>query len=215
MSAYYTKKNLDKKAAAYLKEVESLTRPWTVDSKRAALLVIDMQRYFLNKESHAYIPSAEPIVPRIKSLQEAFLNTKRPVYMTRHVNDDLNAGTMVGWWADLIEEGPMAEIVEPLHDDRIKIVQKGQYDAFLNTDLELCLKNQKVEQVVITGVTTHLCCESTARSAFMRGFEVFFVVDGVATFREAFHRAAILNLSHGFAVPVLAGDILNGMAEKS
>jgi isochorismate hydrolase len=213
MSAYYTKENLDKKATAYLKEVESLTRPWTVDSNRAALLVIDMQRYFLNKESHACIPSAEPIVPRIKSLQDAFLDAKRPIYQTRHVNDDQNAGTMAEWWADLIEEGPMAEIIEPLHDDRIQIVQKGQYDAFLKTDLESHLKKQKIEQVVITGVTTHLCCESTARSAFMRGFEVFLVVDAVATFREAFHRAAILNLSHGFAVPILAKDVIKGLTK--
>jgi len=62
--------------------------------------------------------------------------------------------------------------------------------------------------VVICGVMTHLCCETTARSAFMRGFEVFFTVDGTATYTEAFHRASLLNLSHGFAVPVLVENIL-------
>jgi isochorismate hydrolase len=55
---------------------------------------------------------------------------------------------------------------------------------------------------------THLCCETTARSAFMRGLQVFIAVDGTATYSEAFHRASLLNLSHGFALPVLVDEIL-------
>jgi len=61
---------------------------------------------------------------------------------------------------------------------------------------------------------THLCCESSARSAFMRGFEVLFTIDGTATYREDFHRAAILNLAHGFAHPVLTGEIIKGLENR-
>ena len=64
---------------------------------------------------------------------------------------------------------------------------------------------------MIAGVLTHLCCETTARSAFVRGFKVFFTVDGTATYYEDFHRATLLNLSHGFAVPVLVDDIRKKM----
>jgi isochorismate hydrolase len=56
---------------------------------------------------------------------------------------------------------------------------------------------------------THLCCETTARSAFMHGFETFFTVDGTATYNEAFHRAALLNLSHGFALPLTVDEVLD------
>jgi bifunctional isochorismate lyase / aryl carrier protein len=58
---------------------------------------------------------------------------------------------------------------------------------------------------------THLCCETTARSAFMRGFEVFFTMDGTATYNEQLHRASLLTLSHGFALPVLMDELLRLM----
>ncbi|MEW6239950.1 MAG: isochorismatase family protein, partial [Chloroflexota bacterium] len=78
---------------------------------------------------------------------------------------------------------------------------------------EQTLRDLEVEQVVITGVMTHLCCETTARAAFVRGFDVFYVVDGTATYTEAFHRASLLNLAHGFAVPVLAEEILEDVRD--
>jgi isochorismate hydrolase len=59
---------------------------------------------------------------------------------------------------------------------------------------------------------THLCCETSARAAFVRGFEVLFPVDGTATYNQAFHRATLLNLSHGFAKVVLADEILAAVA---
>ena len=61
--------------------------------------------------------------------------------------------------------------------------------------------------MVVSGVMTHLCCETTARSAFVRGFEVFFLIDGTATYNKEHHLATLLNLSHGFANLVLSGEI--------
>ncbi|MES0360330.1 MAG: isochorismatase family protein, partial [Anaerolineales bacterium] len=69
-----------------------------------------------------------------------------------------------------------------------------------------------------SGVMTHLCCETTARSAFVRGFEVFFVIDGTATYNEDYHMATLLNLAHGFTTPVLTKEVLkfiHGMPEKN
>jgi isochorismate hydrolase len=70
------------------------------------------------------------------------------------------------------------------------------------------MRQSRVSQVVICGVMTHLCCESTARSAFMHGFEVFFPVDGSATYNQAYHQATLLNLSHGFATLTTVAEIL-------
>jgi isochorismate hydrolase len=72
-----------------------------------------------------------------------------------------------------------------------------------------------VEQLVITGVTTHLCCESTARSAFMRGFAVFMAIDGTATLNRELHLASLRALAHGFAVPLLVSDLLAALARAS
>jgi isochorismate hydrolase len=56
---------------------------------------------------------------------------------------------------------------------------------------------------------THLCCETTARSAFVQGYNVFFPIDGTATYNEEFHFATLTNLAHGFANIVLIENLLH------
>jgi isochorismate hydrolase len=112
------------------------------------------------------------------------------------------------WWGDLINKrDPMCGISPKLYHKNATVVKKTQYDAFYQTPLENLLREKGVTQVVITGVMTNLCCETTARSAFVRGFSVFFTVDGTATYNEEFHKATLLNLSYGFALPVLCNDL--------
>lgn len=178
----------------------------------SALLVLDMQKYFLSDSSHAYIPSAQAIVPGVKDLIKAYSARGLPVIFTQHLNSPQNAGLMVEWWRDLIrEEDPLSDIVEELNLSSGIILKKSQYDAFYETPLADILRKKEVTLVVICGVMTNLCCETTARSAFVRGFAVFFPIDGTATYNEEFHRATLLNLSHGFATPVLVKEILTAL----
>ncbi len=183
--------------------------PWNVTETKSALLVLDMQDFFLNPSSHAFVPSAEAIIPHIQQLQERFIQANLPVIHTFHTNDESNAGSMKRWWKDLLEPlSPNAALTKQLASPEAAVVEKHQYDAFFNTDLDDILRRQHIGQVVITGVMAHLCCETTARAAFIRGYNVLFVVDGVATYTMDFHRATVLNLSHGFAVPVLSEEII-------
>ena len=176
---------------------------------RSALLILDMQRYFLDADSHAYIPSAEAILPRVDALRESYAALGLPIAWTRHLNTPADAVNMSRWWRDLIyADNPLSEILLALDTSTGIIIEKTQYDAFYNTNLEEYLHENGVEQVVISGVMTHLCCETTARSAFMRGFDVFFLIDGTATYNEDFHRGTLRNLAHGFATPVLSEEIL-------
>ena len=69
-----------------------------------------------------------------------------------------------------------------------------------------------VETVIVTGVMTHLCCETTAREAFVRGFNVVFPVDGTLTQNRLFHEATLRNLSHGFAVTPLLREVLEWLS---
>ena len=179
----------------------------TFRRERAALLVLDMQEYFLRPYSHAFIPSAPAIVPNLQGLITNFCEANRPVIFTRHVNADVDAGMMSRWWRDIIRAGSLESEIKAFDPSRGTVIQKNQYDAFYNSPLEETLSSRGVEQVVITGVMTHLCCETTARSAFVRGYEVFFCVDGTATYAEALHRASLLSLSHGFAIPSLCAEI--------
>jgi len=178
--------------------------------ERAALLILDMQKYFLEKNSHAFIPSALPIIPKIKKLANEFQKRNLPVILTRHINRKEDAKLMGVWWDDLITEmDEMSEIIPEFDLPHSKVILKTQYDGFYETPLEGILKEHETSQIVITGVMTHLCCETTARSAFVRGFEVFFPINGTATYNEEFHRATFLNLSHGFALPCMIEDLQN------
>ena len=180
-----------------------------IELARSALLILDMQDFFLDADSHAYIPSVQDILPRLDALSETYATLGLPLVWTRHLNTDADAENMARWWRDIINaEHPLSKISSTLDISYGKIIEKTQYDAFYKTNLEEYLREKDVEQVIISGVMTHLCCETTARSAFMRGFEVFFLIDGTATYNEDFHRATLRNLGHGFANLVLCDEIL-------
>ncbi len=188
--------------------------PFSFDPGSSALLVIDMQRYFTDSNSHAFLPSAPAIIRPVKKLMAVFEKNRRPVIITRHINTDKNAGMLGRWWNDMITEGSSLSAMAPeltigTTGRRITVITKTQYDAFYRTGLSGILRKKRVKQLVITGVMTNLCCETTARSAFVHGFEVFFAVDATATQNEDLHVATIRNLAHGFAVCVRAAEIID------
>lgn len=184
------------------------------DPARSALLVLDMQAFFLDPGSHAFIPSSQAIVPRVKSLVDAYSIKGYPVFFTRHANTPHDAGNMAEWWQDLVTlENPSSQLIPDLATTGAPVLIKSQYDAFFGTSLNLMLRQKGVKQVVICGVMTHLCCDTTARSAFTRGYRVFFTVDGTATYNKEFHLATLINLSHGFATPLLVSEILGALHE--
>ena len=182
----------------------------------AALLVVDMQRYFLQKSSHAYLPEAEEIVENVQRLIGRCRDSSVPVTFTRHAHKPgENPGPMSRWWADTIQDGTELSRIDerfaPLHSE--KVFRKTAYSAFVGTNLERWLRTRKISQVIITGVMTHLCCESTARDAFMKGFDVFFVVDGTASSTRDLHLSSVKTLTDGFAIPVTTKEVLRWMAE--
>ncbi len=142
--------------------------------ENSALLVLDMQDYFLSDLSHAFIPSSLAIISLLNSLISEYSARKLPVILTKNINTIENSRMMAVWWKDLItKESQFLEISKDVRKEDGIILTKSQYDAFYETNLEHILNEKQVKQIVITGVMTHLCCETTARSAFVRGFEVF------------------------------------------
>jgi nicotinamidase-related amidase len=183
-----------------------------IDKDQIALLVIDMQSHFCDKDSSFFVPKSDILAKKLKNLVESFSVCNRPVIFTRHIDSDDEGNLMLRWWSEKIrEDDPMSKVVDILDVSKGTTVIKHQYDGFLNTDLEEILRKKGVRQVVICGVLTNLCCETTARSAFMRGFEVYFVEDGTATFSKEMHEAALLNLSYGFAILTKIDDVIKAL----
>jgi isochorismate hydrolase len=207
---YFTPENIDKEAQGLANSLPEilLEKKSSFQPERSALLILDMQSYFLDPSSHAFIPSANAIVPGLIKLAQSYYTHNLPVIFTQHLNSQQDAGSMSRWWKDLITiDNPLSAIIPDFDFSNRYVLRKSQYDAFFQTGLQEILHSKGISQVVISGVMTHLCCETTARSAFMRGFEVFFLIDGTATYNQDYHLAALLNLSHGFATPILSSKI--------
>ncbi|KAK5105339.1 hypothetical protein LTS08_001616 [Lithohypha guttulata] len=152
---------------------------------KTALLIIDMQRYLESMTTTA--------LPNIKRLINHFQHTSSLIIFTQHGHtpDELSGKTsnqLVRKW------GPNGSIATNSHAWHIqdslqhylkdttssttkpsskwpRIVPKNTYDAFINTNLQQILDEAEVQRVVVCGVMTDCCCDTTARSAFNRGFE--------------------------------------------
>jgi nicotinamidase-related amidase len=174
---------------------------------KRALLVIDMQRYFVTEGGRAYLPLSAHSLPNVMALIEHFRNTDEPIIFTRHAHatDGSDLGLLGTFWEHMPEDGDEeAELdsrIKPIEEE--KVITKNRYSAFVGTDLEEYLRKEKIDTVLITGVMTNLCCETTARDAFMRDFNVVFVADATASKNEAMHEATLLNMCYGF------GDVVN------
>ena len=62
------------------------------------------------------------------------------------------------------------------------LLEKPRFGAFHGTDLELILRSRGIDTIIVTGIATNVCCETTAREAAVRDFRVFFLSDGTTTF---------------------------------
>jgi len=171
--------------------------------EKTAMLVIDMQHYF-----HGLVA---PILDNVLSLVDACRTAQLKIVFTRHgVHDPQNDGGMLTtWWDDLIHHGSGAwqlnKKLKPISSDLI--IDKNRYSAFQGTDLDDWLRKNEVEDLIISGVMSNLCCETTARDAFGHDYRVFFVADATATINEELHLATLKNLAYGFSYIIDTKDL--------
>lgn len=157
---------------------------------RKALLVIDAQNVYTNRESELYCKDSRSTISRINSLVQRFQRDKSPVIYVRHVhkNDGSDLGRMFDYTGEPEEDFNFKEGSEEVEYDARLIrdkqsgeIVKNRYSAFAGTDLHSTLKRAGVEKVVICGFMTNFCCESTARDAHDLDYFVDFVVDATGT----------------------------------
>jgi nicotinamidase-related amidase len=218
MDSYIQSNTLEKKCREWLARIKDYNiHKMQAKPNATALLVIDMQRFFLTEGSKTFCRAGLEVVPNIKRILQAFRERGLPVIFTRHCHhpSGIDAGIMGWWWEGRCIEGTQeSEVVEelaPLPNE--KQVLKHRYSAFYGTDLETILRVMKVADLVIAGIMTNLCCETTARDAYMRDYHVFFLADATATLTEEMHLASLLNLALGFAYVTTTDEVI-GMLKK-
>lgn len=168
---------------------------------RHAILVIDMLNDFANPEGSLYCPGAEIITPKLQELfkwvRARNAEGKDDIHLVHiqeaHRKNDADfrvrpvhavAGT---WGSDFIEE------LYPEGDEYI--VPKRRHSGFAHTDLELYLREENIDTVVLTGVWTNVCVRSTATDALARAFRVITLSDGVDSKTPEMHEYGLNDLS--------------------
>jgi ureidoacrylate peracid hydrolase len=154
-----------------------------------ALVNVDMQACFV-EGTPVSAPDGLAVLGRINRLSAACRAAGIRVIHTAHIlrPDGSNAGVL-GEFVPQIRRGminrgsPAAALHAGLIvDPRDILLEKPRFGAFQGTDLELILRAQGIDSVIISGIATNVCCETTAREAAARDFHVFFLSDATATF---------------------------------
>jgi ureidoacrylate peracid hydrolase len=182
----------------------------------AAVLIIDMQNGFVHADGSipragAPLPNVDRVITSSVALVEAAREAHLPIVFTQHVFDpdyfdvaprivakgmfDPETETLVrnSWDAAILDE------LKPLETERT--VEKNRYDAFLYTDLDQVLRKLGVGRLLVGGVVTNVCVESTVRSAEQRDFEVIVAEDCTAGALE-YHDAALAAMAY------IAADVM-------
>jgi ureidoacrylate peracid hydrolase len=189
---------------------------WDLAVETKALIVVDMQNGFLRPDGFMAkaslnidqcIAAIAPNQRVIAACREAGI----PVIFTRYTlrADYKDAGLLGEIYPALKESGAMvagtrdweiAEELKPMPDDII--LDKQRYSSFYNTNLEVVLRGLGITLLVVTGVTTNICVESTVRDAFFRDFKVTVLEDCVGAVDEMMQQGPLHSFRYGF------GDVI-------
>lgn len=186
--------------------------PPRLDPSRTAVLIIDMQRDFLDAGAPIATPGGLDLIPRINRLTGRARAVGMPVIFTQemHRADKSDFGIELEFEPPHCLEGTLGmELADQLHvaPSDYRILNKRRYDAFLGTDLETLLRSRRIDNVLVTGVCTDICVASTVQHARNLDFRCYVVRDCVAGTSVERHEAALLCLSHVFGYVVSLADV--------
>lgn len=197
--------------------------------EQSALVIIDMQNAFLDPQGSLSrmgldTSRAARVINPIQRLRDAFHAQNRPVVFIQHTHrpDKLDAGLIAQVFPPIMAMGHCfdgswdQQFIGALQPDQEKgdiVVKKHRFSAFYNTPLAEILKSLGAEQLVVTGIATNICVESTVRDAFYRDINVFVPEEATAGFTPEEEQAALNNFRFAFARVVPLEDILQKMAE--
>jgi ureidoacrylate peracid hydrolase len=189
--------------------------------EKTALIVIDMQNFFVEEGQALEVPAARELAPNINRLAENMRSSGAAVVWIKMT---LNDEDLEKWSVFLPFNGDR-ERFKPVVDGEyghqiwnkldVKpddlIVNKRRFSAFIqgSSDLDNILQKKGIDTLIIVGTLTNVCCESTARDAMMLNYRVLMVSDANATITEEAHKAALMTIMLVFGDVQTTDDVIN------
>ena len=188
-----------------------------IDAARTALVVVDMQNYYMAEGYPNESPVARAIVPNVNRMAAALRAAGgRVVWIQTDSREALakwgnhhrykltpeNAARRIERLSETDEGFKLYRTLEPRPEDLY--VRKIKFSAMIgdSSNLDSVLRDNGLEVLLIAGTKTNVCCESTARDASMMEYRVAMLSDGTATLTDEEHAAALNNFQVSF------GDVM-------
>ena len=206
-------------------KIERIEQSHRISADRSAVLVIDMQHGFLDEGASLEVPKGREVIPNVHRLVEVCRKKSVPVIFTEfvyatsipclrgdpfgpeHLPADPEQPTGYGHPSSNCLIGPESgegpesattiDALAPLESELV--IQAHTYDKFYGTHLDLALRSQGIDRLMLTGVTTDVCVNATLISASTRNYRVTAVTDGMATIHDHIQDACFQIWSNKFA----------------
>lgn len=192
----------------------------TVPGPKAALLVIDLQNAFMLPNMPSYLPGGVEIVPNVNRLAAALRDKGGLVVWIKHTYDpewtvynDFSGPAHLQAVREAYKSGSLGH---QLHDSLAfdvadATIEKRRFSALIpgSSDLETRLRKRDIDTVIITGLASNACCESTARDAMMLNFRTVFVSDANCAKSDEEHNTTLGNIFRLFGDVATTDEVIS------
>ena len=196
------------------------------NAKHTALILIDMQKDlvcdgFICDLAGRDLSATRSVIPNMERLLEAARLNGALVCHVGFWTLPENRSDSGPWLAQrrrstyssdklCIADTEGAEFIDELSPEAGELViHKHRYSGFKGTDLDMTLRARGIKSIIVTGVSTNVCVESTLRDGFEIGYYAAIVEDATASWDMNLHRATIETVNHRFGVVLQTSDILD------
>jgi|GEM_PF-2381243 len=173
------------------------------------LLIIDVQNYFFEQNSKAYIKGSNLMIRKINRTIKFFEKNNEPIIFVKFVPSK-RKNNFDKWWKHL-PQGKDCELYKNLYlPKKFHIFKKDTYSIFKKRSFRKLLKTLEVEKIYFAGVMTELCVESNIRESFEFGYENYLFEDLVRSRNVKYHKYSIEIIKRGFAKIINSKDFIHG-----
>lgn len=183
--------------------------------KKTALLIVDMVKDFTDPEGLVFYPQNRQILPKIRKVLDKCREHDCLVVFLQHCNrKDKEDRRIASMRPNCIEgtEGIKIDPMLPVDEKKDYVIRKRRYSGFFGTDLDLVLRENHIENLIIVGTKTNCCIRATVTDAFYLDYNGIVISDCVATNSDVVNEVHLQDISK-YLGQVMDSETLFGKLE--